>query len=197
VVHVLAETTTRIKATTASRLLAIKPAVHPGHRVTGPGPARRLQALAVLGWGPPALSERSGVAANTLAEVRSAVRCPTAQTAAVIRVLFDELWDQRPPVDTYARQQSVRTTLATARRHQWVPALAWDDIDTDAFPAQVVDERVTTTEEASFLARAGVGLTETARRLGVQPESVMEAMRRADRPDLAALLRHNDTRSAA
>ena len=51
-----------------------------------------------------------------------------------IAALYDELWDQQPPTHTRAQRVGRSYALTVARRHGWLPPLAWDDIDTDPAP---------------------------------------------------------------
>ncbi|UJP39349.1 uS11 family ribosomal protein [Cellulomonas palmilytica] len=94
------------------------------------GLARRLQALAVLGWSADELAARYGVPMMTLSSVRSGrQRRVSADLHARVRAIYDDLSMTPGP-------GSVATKRALARG--WVPPLAWDDDaldDPDGTPA--------------------------------------------------------------
>jgi len=85
------------------------------------GVARRLQALAVMGWGLEALSGRSGLSVARLDNLRC-TRCVRVirRTAEKIGALYEELKAVPGPSPRAA---------ALARGRGWAPWLAWHDID--------------------------------------------------------------------
>jgi hypothetical protein len=88
------------------------------------GSARRLQALAVMGHSTAALGARLGVTRTWVHHLQhSGHGTVSAELAAAISALYDELWDVRGP--------SARSARVAARRG-WAPALAWDDNCGDA-----------------------------------------------------------------
>lgn len=90
------------------------------------GPARRLQALACLGWSLDALAERLGVTDTMVVHWQQMhYQKMTKDTAARISALYDELWDQRAP------GKYTLKTINRAERMGWVPPLAWDDDEID------------------------------------------------------------------
>lgn len=121
----------RVRRRTAAALLAVTAELeHLGATVHVPaaGPRRRLQALVALGWPQAQIARRMGVnPANLGKTLHGTTDRVNASTARAARTLYDELWDRSP-----ARPDG--RALAAARRHGWVPPLAWDD-DTIDDPA--------------------------------------------------------------
>lgn len=96
--------------------------------VDATGTHRRLQALAVIGWGTRQLAEQVGVTPTAVKQWMRRDRVQP-QTAARVAELYDRLWPTPGPSAKAA---------AWARRQRWAPPLAWDDdsIDNpDARPA--------------------------------------------------------------
>ena len=93
------------------------------------GAQRRLQALAVMGWGAVEIANRTGLTQNNLREIRAGVRpgC-RARTHALISREYDLLWDKP------ATGRTASITRAVARRNGYVGPLHWDDIDSDTGP---------------------------------------------------------------
>lgn len=86
------------------------------------GTRRRLQALAVMGWGWAELGRRLGQEGTNIgytARIRNNVY---PETAAKIKAIYDELSMLPAPV---TRANSVVRTRARAKG--WLPPLAWDD----------------------------------------------------------------------
>ena len=76
-------------------------------------------------------------------------------TRLEVSALFDELWDQEPPHDTRHDKAAYSRALAFAKARRWLPALAWDDPDTDVEPPTIEDGDATVDEVAVDLALAG------------------------------------------
>ncbi len=118
VMHVLAGNRVRVLAGTADRLRAVQP-----HPYTPVGLARRVQALAFLGWSPEALAARSGgvLVADDLERLAAGGGwLPHTEKAAAVMALTRALWRTPGPCER---------TRARARQRGWVSLLAWDDGD--------------------------------------------------------------------
>ena len=109
--------------------------------------ARRLQALAAIGWPIKELADRlgysvSGRTSTTVAKLRrQEVPTITPETERKVADLYRELWDVPGP-DARARRW--------AARHGWVPPLAWDEAtigDPKALPQHDIQEDPAETEE--------------------------------------------------
>jgi hypothetical protein len=96
--------------------------------VDGTGTRRRIEALAAVGWSIPAQAARARINRTTLKRILAGFDAEAA-TARAVRGLFEELWDQLPPVDTKGQRISVGRTRALAARRGWVPPMGWDNID--------------------------------------------------------------------
>lgn len=154
----------------ARRLFAIRPTmdlIADGARIPARGAHRRLQALVAQGWSQLELSRRLGLSTNEANRIlRSDVI--TKRTHRAVDDLFQSLWNVAPPSGTPAERGNRTRALTLARRHRWLPALAWDDIDLDDGPAEA--ERDDSADEMAVeLAVAGqpVRLTQAERRLAV------------------------------
>lgn len=134
-----------IRPATERKVLAVRPSVAPGHLVPAYRATRRVQALACLGWSCRAIADRIGVARSTVVALAAGADTVRADTFLAIRRLYDELWDHPAPdgADKYARAGRARV-INHARRQQWAPPAAWDDIDRDEAPATGWAETVTT-----------------------------------------------------
>lgn len=120
-------------------------AVHGGRVLyPGVGVARRLQALARIGWSSPKLAERLGLTRQAVDQLRNGTARPTLtpRTVMAISALYDELW-ATTPTGGYSER-----TRCYAERMGWAPPLAWDDDGIDdpaAKPAGQPRRRPTST----------------------------------------------------
>lgn len=89
------------------------------------GTRRRLQALARRGWSLGKLSARLGTSRRAIEILR--YQRVTPAVAAKVAALYDELWDQPPPMATWAERSAASQAGNYARRQGWVPPLGWDD----------------------------------------------------------------------
>lgn len=165
----------KVAPKTAERILAVRPELHllADHAVIdATGYRRRVQALVAHGWSLPAIA-RAVDGQITEYQLRGWVHGDriTAASARDVVALFDRLWMLTPPADTPQQAAMVARARRLAGRYGWVPALAWDDIDTDpAPPADVEDAGDGLDEIAIELAIAGraVRLTPGERRVCVR-----------------------------
>jgi len=165
----LAGTRDRIRATTASQILAVGPdltTLPPDAKVSPRGMQRRIQALAVAGWSLATLAGLLDIPHWQLLRLIEGESAITAELHNTARRLFTQLWDKRPAVRTTLEQGIVTRTIAYAVDRGWVPALAWDDIDLDDAPA-IVPAGAVIDELAIELALKGrqVTLTPAERRI--------------------------------
>lgn len=181
----------RTSRRTAERIAAVRGRTHGGHgTVDATGAARRLQALAALGWDGETLAPHLDYSPNQVRHLRAPVT-PTIHAATHDRVAA-----------VYNRLQATPGTKARARalaaRNGWAPPAAWDDgmgphgIDNPAAtPTGIPTGRRTTARSADVieLAEFGTARHEIARRLGLAPGSVERALLRAGRHDLATRTR--------
>lgn len=146
--------------------------VQPAH-VDSTGTARRLQALAAIGWSLDALTPHLGCSVGALQSRRMA-RWPTVTRASAERVarVYDELSMTAGPSSR---------TRDVAARNGWVPPLAWDDdIDDPAATPNLGTRAARTTadvaEEARHLLRFGTSLREIALRLDVSESWIRQLL---------------------
>jgi len=134
-------------------------------RVPGVGTARRLQALAAIGWPQRELAARIGWRQSNLSAL-IAGRPVTAETARKVAALFDEL-QMVPGPSEAARRRAVE--------RGWVPPLAWDEEtidDPDAQPDLGAEGRVGFVDRYLELSALGLGDVEIASRLGISRASL-------------------------
>ena len=180
----------RISPQTAAAILAVElPPARPAR--TGQEPAvasaRRLQALAVLGWSPPVLAGRLGMYPASVRRIRDGERDDVeTATAAAITALYRELWNQVPPAATKAERIAAGKVSRHAARSGWVPAAAWDDDEIDDPAATPADgwergegrERGTLAAETLDLIALGLDLGQAAERLGVDKSTLSTTLAR-------------------
>ena len=130
------ETARFVTGATARKLLAVTPdssTLAAQGRVNGRGTRRRLQALAAIGWNHHEIARRLGYPRWKVNKALEGAYVDI-RVHDDIAALYDELWDQQPPTHTQAQRVGRSYALTVARRHGWLPPLAWDDIDTDPAP---------------------------------------------------------------
>lgn len=153
----------------------------PSAKVSSLGTARRLQALAAIGYSFRDVAARLSIAPTRVGYLaRPGDAFVLRETAVQVAVLFERL---------AAVPGQSKYTVAVARRHGWLPPLAWDAIDDpEAAPdtGQVVDEvpdpvaveralsgerlRLTGSEKEAALLEGlarGMSLSRTALTLGI------------------------------
>lgn len=161
---------------------------HVSDRVDATGTARRLQALAAIGWPSDELGRRLGCTDVAIQQWRRR-RYPVVyrRNARRVAALYDRLSATPGPSSV---------TRARAARSGWVPPLLWEGIDIDdPAAAPVVDEPTpirprgrVDLDEVEHLEWCGLSRHEIAERLAVQPESIERARQRAEgrRTEVAA-----------
>lgn len=179
----------RIHRTTEAAVLAVRN-ITPTSTI---GTRRRLQALCAIGWSLAEISRHAGMSDSWAAMTLRSTRI-TPDVAAKVRAIYDQLWDQPPPVDTWGDRINRGRARARAARHGWLPPMAWSDETLDN-PDPAVDEqarqavrdepldRSSTLIEATEL---GASLADLVDRFSIQPGSISRALERAGRADLWA-----------
>lgn len=104
--------------------------------IPGIGSARRLQALAALGWSFPLIAQRLGCNKEAARHwANGGLRMIRRTTAAKIDAVYRELCMTPPPERNPRERYAASRVRAAAERNGWVTAVAWDDIDTDPEPS--------------------------------------------------------------
>ena len=167
-------------------------------RSSAAGTQRRLQALMWNGWSLGLLSGRLGCTRQVLRVKLHDREHAAPATAAAVRALYDDLWDQSPPEGTRFERRNATMARRYAREHGYAPALAWDEDEIDdpaAAPADGWERRGgvrryrVLAEDAADLLRAGESADHVAGRLGVSAGTLATVLTRAARkqvPDRAA-----------
>jgi transcriptional regulator with XRE-family HTH domain len=111
----------RVKRSTRDTILSI---THVG--LTPVGAARRLQALAALGWSAREISRRTGIWPDNLVAIRLGKRKHIVRPEIIDRIInvYDELHMTIPPPSPVASRMR-----SLAAGYGWAPPMAWDDID--------------------------------------------------------------------
>jgi hypothetical protein len=129
----------RVTRDAAERILAVDAIPATGYLVPATGARRRIQALTVMGWTQAHLAERLGLNISRFGRLlrQEYVR---ATTHAAVAVLYDELWNVQPPLETQRDQIAAARARSYSRALGWASPLAWDDIDTDDEPSTEGEE---------------------------------------------------------
>ena len=149
----------RIRPESARKILAVRwprAELPPLSMVDSTGTQRRLQALVTNGWPMAWLADELAMKRTNFSVMmrRTQVR---ASTAAVVRALYDRLWDQPPPQDTPRKAADVRAARELAAGEEWAPPMAWDDSKIDNPAARPAGVRRASVIQAKRYASAGVG----------------------------------------
>lgn len=172
--------TTRMRPTTAARLLAVRAdldTLAPHALIDATGTRRRIQGLIWLGYTERRISTMlSPDRAQRLANDVLYAQRVTAATALAVRALSEQLEGKPAPAQTKGARIWVARSRASARREGWVPLAAWDAIDD---PAAVPDlgpatratrnDRVT---EVERLLGMGESLHMACKAVGITPETL-------------------------
>lgn len=184
----------QITAKMEASILALRfdlDAIRDGALVLNVGTARRIEALACMGWSANLLAKRLGVGPGAVRSYRSTARSfVRVETARAIRDLYDELSMQQGPA---------RKAADWARARGWLPPLVWDDDsidDPDAEPAEMYKSRTGTAEHVEDVEwvlthNPHATLLQVAERLGVERGTLLTALIRAGRDDLRDRLADN------
>jgi len=194
-VEYLRTTARRTRPQIAAAILAVR---MPVGVVDAAGTRRRLQALAAIGWDCDTIAARLGLRQGTqISRMRGRSPRVNSATAARVRALYDELWDQPGPS---------RISRARAAAAGWLPPLSWDDgmgphgIDNpDATPAVAPVRREGergpvaswTFDDLDRLAADGHTIATAADRIGVHETTIWHRCKRMGRRDILERLIRN------
>lgn len=95
-------------------------------RADAAGTRRRIQALTWNGWSLTRLAARLGWSRQGLQDKMRSAHV-SAASAAKVRTLYRELWNQVPPEGAPADRRAAAMARRYARGHRWAPPAAWDD----------------------------------------------------------------------
>lgn len=101
----------------------------PSRRIPAVGVARRVQALVALGWSFRQIAARIGVDHGLPCRWARSTNWVTRSTHERVSALFEELCMTPPPTSTPRLRREATYARTVARKHGWLPPLAWDDID--------------------------------------------------------------------
>ncbi|GAA3948080.1 hypothetical protein [Microbacterium soli] len=181
----------RVKRETAEKILAIQPVIEnlaPGQKVASVGAIRRLQALVHAGWSMSKLAQRLDLSPSNFGSLMERDEV-LVSTWIAVRDLFVELWDQEPPHADWHDKTAYSRSKRYAQARGWLPALAWDDIDTDPAPAVVEADETTkgerVLEDVEWLLDAGEPVTQIAQAVGRRLDAIAKLAERHGRVDLA------------
>jgi hypothetical protein len=135
--------THRVRPSTAAHVLRVgieNTNWAPSSRVDATSTRRRLQALIAIGWAPQLLAAELGRRPNSLLRSMTSPSV-TARTAHQVVSLYEQLWNATPPQATSEQRAAAEAARARAAAQDWLPPLAWDDIDTDPVPPALTTGR--------------------------------------------------------
>lgn len=101
---------------------------------SGVGAARRIQALVALGYSFGDIGQAFGLGHDQPRKWALGQDIVRVSTFARIDAVYDALSMTPPPASTPRERRRATYARTVARKHGWVPPLAWDDIDTDDQP---------------------------------------------------------------
>lgn len=172
----------------AKRTKWIRAGIWPG-MPDATGTARRLQALAALGWPPSVLARRIGVSRSTFEHiVKGHIQRTSAGVVAAVSDLYEELSMTPGPSDHWRR---------IAADKGWAPPLAWDDDtidDPDAKPDLGQRRPLSWDERYRELRDCGHSDLHIAAKLGIKPESMLRQLDRYGLTPSPELVREVTTR---
>lgn len=156
----------------AKRTKWIRAGIWPG-MPDATGTARRLQALAALGWSPSELARRAGVNRSTIEHlIKGRVQRTALATVHDVADTYEKLSMSQGPAQAWRD---------TAAQRGWSPPLAWDD-DTIDDPAATPDRgqavTVSFADKIAELRDCGYSDLIIAQRLDVQPASLLRQLNR-------------------
>lgn len=165
----------RVHRSTRDRILAA------GGGWTVVGITRRVQALSALGWSLAALSDEMGLSKDSLGRARNGHRTFIRHSfAETIVEHYGQLQAQRAP-----RHRGSIRVIADARRNQWAPPMAWDNIDDpNEKPSGIASTKPRKNQrkadvlaEVQHLMSLGESIEQVAKALGLTPESLADYAR--------------------
>lgn len=112
------------------RILTIKAPTTPGTPtgsgyLDATGTRRRIHALGALGWTQQLIADAAGMSRDAIVDISSGTaRIVVGNTAAVIAEVYRTHAHRQP---THDEAPAAYITRAYAKRHGWLPPLAWDD----------------------------------------------------------------------
>lgn len=194
----------RVAREKAERILAVQPIVENlGARrpIPSTGAHRRVQALVTRGWSLSKIAGRLDMQIANFWKVMSSDRIG-ADLHLRIAALYDELWNQTPPHESWHDAAAYTRTLNYAKKKGYLPPLAWDDIDTDPEPERdVVKQGRATAEEilddVAFLLEGGESAEQVAAIVGRKFGTLAKLAERHGRRDIANVFGSLDRRVAA
>jgi transcriptional regulator with XRE-family HTH domain len=160
-----------VQLSTATALLTVQP-LPATPRVNATGSKRRIQALAYAGWPIKDTARAVGCSPDYLFEILNGSVTNMLREVAEAITAYHRTLDGRPGPSNYTR--------AAARRNQWAPAAAWDDIDdpnatphTGPEPELGRDELAALRKaDVEHLAAYGIDEDEIAERVGLAKSTV-------------------------
>lgn len=152
------------------------------------GTARRIQALAAIGWSYPLIAAQLGVKTPRVGHLARQMHDRVTRTVHnQVATMYRELCMKTPPQGTRAERYAVTRAKAAAAANGWAPPLAWNNIDNPHETPQGVGFRKghADPEEWMFLVNAGEDPNRAAQRFGVTITAIAHAARRAGLPHIA------------
>ena len=168
----------QIRVDLAARILALtKDSRSPYSQIEATGTRRRLQALVAVGWPLPELASRLGRQTGRLLQLLSGVTVKV-HTAEQVSNLYDRIWDTAPSRDTEAQRRAFEQARVFAAEQDWLPPLAWDDIDSDPDPDPGNDDRQPDPDDLDEIAIERAVLGDHIRLSELTPAEQAEVVRR-------------------
>jgi hypothetical protein len=182
----------RVAREKAEKILAVQPIVENlGARQSVPatGTHRRVQALVARGWSISRIGRELGWDTGNFHAMlhREHVGATTHRDVATA---YERMWNAEPPRSTHREKIAYSRSLGFAKRHGWLPPLAWDDIDHDPTPEHDVIQQGRVTgeellEDIAFLLEGGESPEQVAALVGRKPATIAKLAERYGDRDIA------------
>lgn len=157
--------------------------------VSSRGFRRRVEALMLRGWTGELIAKQMGLPDEYLTKLFQSETI-TFEAHAAMKVTFTYLWNKEVPLRTEDDKRESEKIIKFAKLGNFVPGLAWDDIDHDERPPKVqkasAKERMLyRLEEIQFLLSMGLSEDEICKKLGLKKTTVSRYLWRKGESELA------------
>lgn len=158
--------------------------------VSSRGFRRRVEALMLRGWTGTRIAKEMGLPYEYFTEL-FASETITFEAHAAMKVTFSYLWNRPLNLRGEQERRESEEIIKFAKLGNFVPGLAWDDIDHDVRPPKIEkipaeQRKFDRLEEVQFLLSMGVSESEICSRFNLLPRSMATYFERMGEKTLAS-----------
>ena len=158
--------------------------------VSSRGFRRRVEALMLRGWTGTRIAKEMGLPYEYFTELFASENI-TFEAHAAMKVTFSYLWNRPLNLRGEQERRESEEIIKFAKLGNFVPGLAWDDIDHDVRPPKIEkipaeQRKFDRLQEVEFLLSMGVSETEICQRFNIKAESMATYFCRMGENDLAS-----------